>query len=331
MEYPGKILLLSAGMLVASAAIAQRERLPAECRQQIAEHCRAEGGGLRQCLRTALPKLSENCRSVLSDRSASRAAAPPGAREYFYGVDPKQNLDLVVPAGATKAPILVFIHGGGWAIGDKRHSAAPKAAHFTANGWAFASLNYRLVPKATVEQQAADIAAGLAWLRRNAAAKGLDGDRIILMGHSAGAHLAALVGTDPAYLAAAGVPMSAIDGIILLDGAGYDIAQQMSRPGNPVSGMYDAAFGRDPARQRALSPSRHAAAPNAPNWLVLPVARRADSTAQSHSLAAALNRAGASATVVPVPGESHGSLNKGLGEQGDFATAEVDRFLATLR
>jgi acetyl esterase/lipase len=150
------------------------------------------------------------------------------------------------------------------------------------------------------------------------------------MGHSAGAHLAALVGTDPAYLAGAGLPMSALDGIILLDGAGYDIAKQMAQPGNLVAGMYDAAFGRDIKRQQALSPTLHATAPNAARWLVLPVARRPDSMAQSTVLAAALNAAGAQAKVVPVPGESHGSLNKGLGEAGDFATAEIDRFLGSL-
>jgi len=331
MEYAAKVLILSAGLLLASAAIAQRERLPAECRQEIAAICKAEGGGLRQCLRAALPKLSEHCRTVLSERAAARAPAPAGVREYSYGADPKQNLDLVVPSGAAKMPLLVFIHGGGWSIGDKRGSTAMKAEHFTSQGWAFASINYRLVPKATVEEQAADVAASLAWLRANAAQLGIDPDRMVLMGHSAGAHLAALVGTDPAYFARAGVPLTAVDGIILLDGAGYDIAEQMARPGNPVAGMYDAAFGRDPVRQRSLSPAMHAASPNASNWLILPVASRPDSTAQSNGLAAGLRANGASALVVPVPGENHGSLNRGLGEVGDFATGKIDRFLATIR
>lgn len=331
MEYAAKVLLLSAGMLAASAGIAQRERLPAECRKEIVAHCRAEGSGLRQCLRTALPKISDRCRSIISERAAARAPAPAGVREYAYGADPKQNLDLVVPADNRKAPLLVFIHGGGWSIGDKRGSTALKAEHFTGRGWAFVSLNYRLVPNATVEQQGADIASGLAWLRKNAGRLGLDPDRIVLMGHSAGAHLAALTGTDPTYLAAADVPLQAVDGIILLDGAGYDVARQMARPGNLVAGMYDAAFGRDPARQRALSPTSHAAAPNAASWLILPVAQRPDSLEQSNGLATALNAAGARARVVPVPGENHMTLNRGLGEADDFATVEIDRFLALLR
>ena len=318
---------LGATMLAGAVVAQQRERLPDECRREIMALC-DRGSGIRDCVRAALPKLSDNCRKAISDRAGSAAPPPTGTRELAYGADPKQKMDLVVPANATRAPLLLFVHGGGWSIGDKRSGAGLKAAHFTAQGWAFASANYRLVPGATVEQQAADIAAAIAFARAHAAENGLDPDHIVLMGHSSGAHVAALVGTDPRYLAAAGVPMSAVKGVVLLDGAGYDIARQMARPGNPVAGMYDAAFGPDIARQNALSPTLHAAAPNVASWLILPIQRRADSTEQSQALAAALRHAGASATVVAITGESHASLNQGLGEEGDVATGEVDRFLA---
>jgi hypothetical protein len=96
---------------------------------------------------------------------------------------------------------------------------------------------------------------------------------------------------------------------------------------NIVKPMYEAAFSTDPKRQAALSPTRHAAAPNVSRWLILPIERRQDSQAQSKGLADALTRAGASATVVAIPDESHGSLNKGLGEAGDFATERVEGFL----
>lgn len=325
------ILVASAAAIAGSAALAQRERLPVECRQELIQLCRGAEGGFRRCLTTALPKLSDSCRKAISDRAASAQPLPPGMAEISYGRDPLQRLDLVAPAGNTRPPLIVFIHGGGWSIGDKRHAIGAKASHFLGRGYAFASVNYRLVPQVTVEQQAADIAAAVAQLRTNAAGSNYDGERIVLMGHSAGAHLAALVGTDPRYFAAAGVPMAAVKGVVLLDGAGYDVAQQMARPGNPVGAMYDAAFGRDSKRQQALSPTLHAAAPNVASWLILPIERRADSIAQSQALAAALGKAGASARTVPVPNESHGSLNKGLGEEGDFATAEVDRFIAALR
>jgi acetyl esterase/lipase len=310
--------------------LAQRERLPAECRQEIFQLCRGAEGGFRQCLVTALPKLSDPCRKSIGERAAAAYPPLPGTVEHAYGADPKQRLDLVKPAGSANAPILLFVHGGGWSIGDKGHAAPDKAKWANSKGWAFASANYRLVPQATVEQQAADVASAVAWLRANAAREGLDPDRIVLMGHSAGAHLVALVGTDPRFLLAAGVPMSAVKGVVLLDGAGYDVPAQSSAEMNIVKPMYEAAFSTDPKRQAELSPTRHAGAPNVARWLILPIERRADSQAQSKGLADALSHAGASATVVVVPGESHGSLNKGLGEAGDFATDQIGRFLAAL-
>jgi len=314
-----------------AAALAQRERLPAECRQEIMQLCRGYGGGFRQCITTALPKLSDPCRKAIGERAAASRPPAPGTVEHAYGADARQRLDLVKPAGVANAPVLLFVHGGGWSIGDKPHAAGSKAQWANAQGWAFASANYRLVPQATVEQQAADVASAIAWLRANATTQGLDPDRIVLMGHSAGAHLAALVGTDPEYLRAAGVPLEAIKGVVLLDGAGYDIAAQAGAPGNIVKPMYDAAFGSDPKRQAALSPTRQAAAPNVSRWLILPIERRADSQSQSKALADALGKAGASATMAVVPGESHGSLNKGLGEDGDFATEQVEQFLTATK
>lgn len=318
-------------MVASTAALAQRERLPQNCRQEIVQLCRGAEGGFRQCLRTALPKLSDECRKAASDRAMSRAKADPTAREIAYGSDPKQRMDLSTPAGAGRAPILFYVHGGGWSIGDKVAGGAKKGPWATAQGWAYVSANYRLVPQATVEQQAADLANALKWLRANAAKEGLDPDRIVLMGHSAGAHLVALLGTDTSYLKAAGVPLSAIRGVVLLDGAGYDVPAQASAERNIVKPMYEAAFSTDPKRQAALSPTRHAAAPNAGAWLILPIASRPDSQAQSRGLAAALGGAGAKAQVAVIAGETHGSLNKGLGDPGDEATAKVEAFLASVR
>ena len=101
---------------------------------------------------------------------------------------------------------MVFVHGGGWKRGSKDNaSGAWKAPHYTGAGYAYAAINYRLVPGATVEDQAADVAAALRYLIDHAAALGIDPARIVLMGRSAGAHLVALVGTDERYLKGAGL------------------------------------------------------------------------------------------------------------------------------
>jgi acetyl esterase/lipase len=276
-----------------------------------------------------MQQMPDSCRKSISEGAAARAPLPAGWRELSFGSDARQRLDLVMPGAAQgKAPVLLFVHGGGWSIGDKRLGSELKGKHFAGQGWAFASTNYRLVPTATVEQQAADIAAAVALLRRQ---PGVDPDRIVLMGHSAGAHLAALVASDPNWLKAAGVPLSVVRGVVLLDGAGYDVGEQIAEPRNRVLPMYTQAFGTDPKRQAALSPARHAAAPNAADWLILPVAMRRDSTAQGEKLARLLREGGSRAEVLPQRGMTHMTLNRQLGQPGDPSTAVVDAFLARLR
>lgn len=324
----GALLLALAALIASPGAWAQRPQLPPECRQPLVRAC-AGVDNRQACLRQVIQTLPDECRRAVSEAQAGRAQSLGAAfRELAFGDDPKQKVDFALPEQASgKAPLLVYVHGGGWSMGDKRHRAADKARHFRATGWAFATTNYRLVPAARVEDQAADIAAAVALLRRQ---PGVDPDRIVLMGHSAGAHLVALVGTDPAYLQAAGVPLTAVRGVIPLDGAGYDVPAQIDQPRNLVRGAYQAAFGADPARQRKLSPSLQASGWNAPQWLILPVASRADSVAQSEALAAALRAGGARASVAPQPGKTHKSLNEELGRAGDLATAVVDGFLKAL-
>ena len=184
-------------------------------------------------------------------------------------------------------------------------------------------------PVASVEQQAADVAAALAWLRGHAVQQGIDADRIVLAGHSAGAQLVALVGTDPRYLAAAGLSLNAIRGVIALDGAGYDVPRKIADAGPMLRSTYRDAFGDDLDRQRALSPVFQAAAPNAPAFLLVHV-DRADSTSQSEALGAALRRAGADVQVAAFDGkglQGHIAINRRLGETDYPATAVVDAWL----
>jgi len=256
--------------------------------------------------------------------AAQRVPYPDGTSEIAYGSDPLQRLDFT-PAARGPAPLVIFIHGGGWARGDKR-MAGHMAAHFHGLGYAFASLNYRLVPDADPAEQAADVAAAIGYLVRNARQLGIDPERIILSGHSAGAHLAALVGTDPAWLGAQRLPVSLLDGIVLLDGAGYDVPAQMQRGGPLLRWMYSRAFGDEPAFQARVSPTLQAAAPNAGRFLILHITSRPDdSGAQSRRLAEALRRAGTPAEVVAVD-NSHAEIFRDFGQPGHIATQRTDAF-----
>ncbi len=250
------------------------------------------------------------------------AAQPaPAAVEIAYGADPRQRLDYTRIAGRD-APLVLFVHGGGWRRGDKR-MAAHMAAHFHARGYAFAATNYRLVPDARVDEQAADVAAAVARMRRE---PGVDSRGILLIGHSAGAHLVALVGADPVFLAAHDLALSELAGIIPLDGAGYDVPRQMAQSGPLLRRLYRNAFGDDPSFQRRVSPIAHAAAPNAPRFLLLPIAGRPDdSGAQSVALAAALRAAGTWAEVASVE-DSHAGIFPNWGRPGHSATLLVDAF-----
>ncbi|MBB3180886.1 alpha/beta hydrolase [Variovorax sp. Sphag1AA] len=270
-----------------------------------------------------------------TDSAVGAPEAPTAGRiEYAYGADVLQKLDFWPAAGVAKpAPLIVFVHGGGWKHGDKRTATGmQKVEHLTREGFAFASINYRLIPDATVEQQAADVAASVAWLRRQASRLGIDPSRIVLMGHSAGAHLVALVGTDPRYLAAAGLSLSDLRGVVALDGAGYDIPRQVASAGRLMRGTYMEAFGLEPARQRALSPALQVFKPDSPAFLIAHI-DRADGKAQSEALAKALGQAGIPAEVYAAGGTGligHLEINRLLGRADFPATAAVDAWLRKL-
>lgn len=326
-------ILAAAAALVFSATIVAQQRMPRECRHEIATLCGTDRGQLRACLRERIGELSAMCRASLQHRMRARqqdSRQPDRADATIaYGSDHRQAISYFAPKGDSQTPALIlFVHGGGWALGDRDQAIHHKAKHFTAAGYAFASAGYRLLPDAPVEMQARDIGAALGAIRRQATEHGFDAHRIILMGHSAGAHLAALVATAPEYSAAE--DFSAIAGVILLDGAGYDVPANMAARLRPVASIYDRAFGSDPARQAALSPITHTAAPNAPEWLVLYVADRAQSREQSTWLASALTKAGAQAQAIAITGTDHGRLNRNLGVADDVATGHVDQFLSEL-
>jgi acetyl esterase/lipase len=271
-------------------------------------------------------------RQMLSGRMAAKLAEPPapGAKSYAYGPDPLQTLDLWRPTGHAPAPLIIFVHGGGWTRGDKDNATgAAKVNHLLGRGFAVASIDYRLVPAATVEQQAADVALALSWLRAHAAAYGVDPDRIVLMGHSAGAHLVALVGTDPFYLAAVGLDYRALRGVVPIDGAAYDVPKQIADAGSFMHDTYVQAFGADPARQNRLSPTLQAAAPNAPAFLLLHVSRP-DGVAQAKALADALTAAGTAVERRQFDGtglRGHMVINRSLGDPAYPATAVLDAWL----
>lgn len=279
----------------------------------------------------------ERLRKAMEGRASaadSQAPQAPAATTIAYGPAPLQQLSFWrAGSAASPAPLVIYVHGGGWQRGSRENAASRwLPTHLPAKGYAYAAIDYRLVPDATVEQQAGDIALALKALLDRAGELGIDRGRVVLMGHSAGAHLVALVGTDERYLRETGLSFANLRGVIPNDGAAYDVPAQMTDGPAMMQQTYRQAFGTDPARQRQLSPTFQAASPNAPSFLLLHV-QRPDGVRQADALAAALRRAGTAVENAGFPGEGlrgHMEINRRLGDPGYAATATMDAWLARI-
>ena len=258
-------------------------------------------------------------RQVVVVYKTSRPAAAPAGAVSSDAV----SSDAAAPDAAPRPPLAVYVHGGAWRAGSPLRVRA-KPQWFNEAGWVFASVGYRLLPDAPVEEQARDVAAGLRALRADAERLGFDPDRILLMGHSAGAHLAALVASDQRYL---GADAAAVRGVILLDGAGYDVANEYTLRGPLARKLYGDAFGDDPARQRALSPISYVDARDPPDWLIVFAESRRDAREQARDFGDALQRAGLRVERVPDPGD-HLEINREFGTPDYRANASVRALMA---
>ena len=271
-----------------------------------------------------VPAAEDAPRLLVHDVACAAAASvTPGAGPTLDLYGPER------PAGRPR-PIVLFVHGGGWRHGDKSNVGAKPAA-FVTRGYLFASVGYRLDSAVAPREQGGDVAAAIAWLREHAGEYGGDGDTIFLVGHSAGAHLAALVGTDDRLLARHGLEPAALAGIVLLDGAGYDVPRQVAAAHLPrLQQVYREAFGDDPLDQREASPITHVVAGKRyPPFLIFHVGRRRDSREQSEALAERLRSVGGEATTVHEPDKTHLTLNRDLGVAGDGPTARIHEFLGS--
>jgi arylformamidase len=245
-------------------------------------------------------------------------------RDVAYGTSPKQRMDVYLPPAAHEAPVIVMVHGGAWMIGDKasRGVVEPKATHWTQKGYVFISVDYRLWPQAGPLEQANDVADALAYVQRHAKDWGADPSRVVLMGHSAGAHLVDLLTSSPSMATSRGVKRWL--GTVSLDSGAIDLPALMAAP---HAGFYDRVFGSDPAQWRAVSPMDRLGADALPILLVCS-SKRMESCPHNQAYAARAQSLGLRASVLP-EALTHGEINATLGEPGGYTDA-VDAFLRGL-
>jgi arylformamidase len=246
---------------------------------------------------------------------------------YVEPMNERQTLDVYAPSEGKDHPVVVWIHGGGWQAGDKKE-VDKKPQAFVDKGFVFVSINYRLLPNnVTIKQMAGDVAKAIRWTYDHAKDYGGDPDTMFVMGHSAGAQLAALVCTDESYLKAEKLSLSNIKGCVPVDGDTYDVPLQIQTVEQKRADGYKRKFG-DADSQKDLSPVTHVAkGKNITPVLILHVADHPETKLQSQRLAKALQEAGVSAKAYPAEGKTHDTINADLGLPGDKPTKELFGFL----
>lgn len=280
--------------------------------------------------------LSLACRLTASDSppapdTPTQASATPTtlllpttvAYKTVAGVDPDLlSLDIYAPADAHNAPVVMWVHGGGYAIGDKAYQMKDKITLFNGQGWILVSVNYRLsVPNKGAAQYPdhfLDVAAAVAWVREHIPAYGGDPNRIALLGHSAGADIVSNVAINPIYLKEYGLELSALNCAAPLDTAGFEKAQA----GDSEQEQWVNALGNNP-NYIAETSATLLIQPNIGIPPMLGVTRGNDRRQQIETeFIAALQAAGIEATLVDATALTHNEVNSQIGAAGDTVMTE---------
>jgi arylformamidase len=281
-------------------------------------------------------RIASPCLIILALVSNAHAQVVKRDIPYADPAQERQVLDIYAPPDAKNLPVVFWIHGGGWQAGDKS-SVQIKPQAFVDKGFVFVSTNYRLLPNVEMETIIRDIAKSIRWVHAHIGEHGGDPARLLVMGHSAGAQLAALICSDDRYLKAEGVSLSIIKGCVPVDGDTYDVPAiiETAETRRRVHGQPQAKFGHrekfgnDPEKHRDFSAVTHVAkGKSIPPFLILHVAEHPDTSAQAQRLGAVLKEAGIPVTVFGAKETTHSKINEDLGRPDDPATKALFEFVA---
>lgn len=272
---------------------------------------------------------------LLAAASFSSAQEMKKDVRYVENGHARHVLDIYTPTEARSAPVVFWIHGGGWQAGDKS-DVKLKPQWFMDRGFVFVSTNYRLLPEVDMGTLIRDVAKSAGWVSRHIAEHGGDPKRILVGGHSAGAQLAAILCTDERYLKAEGAGLDSLIGCVPVDGDTYnvpaiiDVAETRARThGLPMPKFgHRLKFGDDPEKHKDFSAVNHVEkGKGIPPFLLLHVAAHPDTSAQAANLGHVLKAADVPVTVFGAKDTSHVKLNNDLGLPDDPATKALDEFV----
>src|SRR5256714_3425563 len=281
--------------------------------------------------------MNHVCLLIVAVAILSEARAQDVKRNIPYAAPAheRQVLDVYSPPHAKNLPVVLWIHGGGWQTGDKT-SVQVKPQFFMDNGFVFVSTNYRLLPSVDMATIVRDVAKSVRWVHDHIAEHGGDPKRLFIMGHSAGAQLAALICTDERYLKAEGLSLAIIKGCVPVDGDTYDVPAiiETAETRCRVHGLPQAKFGHrekfgnDPAKHKDFSAVTHVAKDKGiPPFLLLHVAEHPDTSAQAQRLANVLKGADVPVTVFGARESTHNKINADIGLPDDATTKALLEFL----
>ncbi|MES3005695.1 MAG: alpha/beta hydrolase [Patescibacteria group bacterium] len=258
-------------------------------------------------------------------------ATRSGFDQKYTSLDVYTNATI---SSTAKKPVIFMIHGGGWRRGDKSNESviSPKAAYFISKGYIFVSINYRLTEDSRVKypQNIEDVAAAVAWVNKNIGTYLGDGNRVYVMGHSAGGHLAALISTDHSFLQAQGVSPNIIKGAIILDSGLLDLTNAVGTNVEQLITMYT---NNDPQVNSKASPINYLSSGKyIPPMLLLYATSNGEgrSDIMSKLVADKLTENGYIARAVGIPGKDHEHMNADVGVTGDPLTKAIDVALSKL-
>ena len=276
--------------------------------------------------------------------SAADAPAPlaPTKADIPYAgtTEFRQTLNVYAPAKkpTMPAPVVFWIHGGGWQGGEKT-SVQLKPKFFTDLGYVFVATNHRYVKSVPMNEIFADIAKSLHWTHDHVAEFGGDPERIVIMGHSSGAQLAAYLAIDERPLKSEGLSLSMFKGCVPVDADTFDIPAviELATANRKAAGKPEPKYGHREIFGSKLelwidySATHHVAAGKGiPPFLILYDSAAALTPDQAKRLEGALTSKGITAKTYGATNTSHGKINSDLGLPNDPVTAEVVSFLKTV-
>jgi acetyl esterase/lipase len=229
----------------------------------------------------------------------------------------KHKLDLYLPKGQKDFPVLFFVHGGGWRQGDKKIYGGIGQV-FARNGIGTVVTNYRLSPGVQHPEHIKDVARAFAWTHAHIAKYGGNPDQIFVSGHSAGAHLVALLATDESYLKAEKLSLAAIQGALPLSGV-YTITPAR---------YFEPVFGKDPDVCRKASPEAHVNGKHPPMLIVYAEKDLGTIDTMSQHFHKTLQGAKCAADLLEVKDRDHISIIIRIANEDDPATQAMLEFIA---